>query len=746
MSENSGVAVITIEINPPLSDGTATVSLSTGDGGAVAPGDYTSVSGNLTFTAGQTSQSFNVPIVNDALDEADETLTLTLFNVNNAVLSAPNPATLTIIDDDSTPTIQFSQASYSVIENGGPVTITAILSTLSGFPISVEYETSDGTAAQGSDYSATAGTLTFAPGQNSQTFTVPVISDVIDELDETVTLTLKNPSGGNTPGLGSPNPATLVIIDDDQPPTVQFSSQSYSVAEDSLSGSALITTTLAPPSGQVVTVDFASKDGTAIAGADYQAVANTLTFAPGQTVSTFVVPITNDVLNENITETLTLTLTNAVKAVIGPINPATLAIIEDDVPTLQFDRAGYDVSEGAGTVTLTATLSTTSTRAITATYLSSDQTTTVGDDYVLATGTISFTPGQTITTVPLTLIDDNLTNEFSETLSLTLSNPQNSLLGAPNPTTVTLVDNDGQPEVGFVTTNYATSEGDVSNNTDLITTTVVVTLNAPSALTVTVNYTETGGTATAGDDYQGPIGGGLTFTPNEVARSFNVVVISDTLDETLTETINLALINPISATLGSDAAAFLIVDDDPIGPSCSPDPSPPSPPEPDIGPPDGQFIVVDCQEALVVDVSALPISSSGTSFPDMVFYERGQPDPPTTTNNIFMDWVIVQVGQSSNGPWFTVFYWGDEIRDTNSNLGQSSFGLPETESKNIPALNPDMPLFQSPPPFNLITGIAIDIDARAPPGTYNYVRFYSPYDPITNDPFQVDAIHPLPFP
>lgn len=76
--------------------------------------------------------------------------------------------------------------------------------------MTVNYATSNGTATAGSDYTATSGTLTFNPGQTSRTFTVPIIDDSLNEVDETVNLTLSNPSNAT---LGSPATATLTIID-----------------------------------------------------------------------------------------------------------------------------------------------------------------------------------------------------------------------------------------------------------------------------------------------------------------------------------------------------------------------------------------------------------------------------------------------------------------------------------------------------------------------------------------------------
>ncbi|HEX2950806.1 MAG TPA: carbohydrate-binding protein [Armatimonadota bacterium] len=127
------------------------------------------------------------------------------FNLNYVDVAsvAPNPGAL-----------QFSAAAYSVNENGSSVSITVSRVNGSEGSVTVNYATTNGTATAGADYSTTNGTLTFAAGVTSQTFSVPIIDDQSVEGNETVNLTLSNPTGGAT--LGSPVSAVLTIADNDQ--------------------------------------------------------------------------------------------------------------------------------------------------------------------------------------------------------------------------------------------------------------------------------------------------------------------------------------------------------------------------------------------------------------------------------------------------------------------------------------------------------------------------------------------------
>jgi uncharacterized repeat protein (TIGR01451 family) len=102
VNEGAGVKTITVQLST-ASDQSVTVHYATGNGSATAPGDYTATSGDLTFNPGQPSTTFNVPIVNDNLDEPNETINLVLSAPNGATLGTPPSATLTIQDNDTAP-------------------------------------------------------------------------------------------------------------------------------------------------------------------------------------------------------------------------------------------------------------------------------------------------------------------------------------------------------------------------------------------------------------------------------------------------------------------------------------------------------------------------------------------------------------------------------------------------------------------------------------------------------------------
>jgi hypothetical protein len=579
----------------------ATSDPSTGSGQvpATAGDDYIAANGTLAFAPGQTSRTFDVTILDDTLDEPDETLDLMLNNLANGTMGTPPTATLTIVDDDEPPTVQFSGAMYSVGEGAGAAMVLVNLSMQSTMTVTVDYATADpppgsapGVAEAGDDYTAVSGTLRFAPGQTSQVFSVLVSNDPFDEPDETFLLTLNNPANGT---LGTPHTATLTIVDDDEPPPVQFSSAAYSVGEGA--GTATVIATLSAPSWQTVTVDYATSDPStalyfdwaqykhfdwaqykrqisgqgsgqapATAGDDYIAVSGTLTFVPGDTSETFDVTILDDTYDEP-DETLLLTLSNPVSGTLGTPHTATLTIVDDDEPAaVQFSSAAYSVGEGAGAATVIATLSAPSWQTVTVEYATSDPSTgsgqvpaEAGSDYTAISGTLTFAPGQTSRTFDVTILDDGI-DEPDETINLTLSDPVSATLGTPPTATLTIVDDDEPPGVQFSSAAYSVGEG-----TGMAT--VTATLSTASAMIVTVDYATSNGTATAGDDYTAA-SGTLNFAPGQTSRTFDVTILDDTFDEP-DETLTLALSNPSNGTPGTPHTATLTIVDDDVPPGAS---------------------------------------------------------------------------------------------------------------------------------------------------------------------------------
>jgi peptidoglycan-N-acetylglucosamine deacetylase len=190
----STFAFVTVRLSEPTSR-PVSVAFRTVDDTATAPADYRPKSGTLRFEVGQTTRRVKVRIRGDDLDERDEKLRVVLSEPAGLRLPGTPSARIKIIDDDPPPSVRVDDAS--VAEPGpGARTVVAVpvrLSAPSGKRLTVAYGTADGTARAGSDYLATSGTLSFAPGQRRAEILVTVLGDGVVEGDEAFEVRLSDP-------------------------------------------------------------------------------------------------------------------------------------------------------------------------------------------------------------------------------------------------------------------------------------------------------------------------------------------------------------------------------------------------------------------------------------------------------------------------------------------------------------------------------------------------------------------------
>jgi hypothetical protein len=569
--------------------------------------DYTAISPaqTLTFNPGEVSKTFQVAIADDSLAEGPENVQLALSNPQNlsggaAPQVGPNgPAELTINDDDVS-TFHFSSASYSVQEDvpAGHATITVNRGGATNIPASVDYSTSDGTATvAGSDYTAATGTLNFAAGETTKTFDVTVANDGASEANETVNLTL-------TSGATTVDTSLLSIVDNDNPKTsVQLSSPEYNVNE--ADGTASITVTLSHAVDADVTVNYATADGTAVAGSDYANTNGTLTFTgnvnnggpgTGQTSKTIQVPITQDPDAED-PETLSLTLSNALpgaSAILGAPSTATITIADDDPAGLiDFKSLNYDVNETDGHATVTVERLGGVGGAVSVDYETSDGSATAGSDYAATSGTLNWAAGDGADktfTIPVTW-DGRA--EGTESVSLALANAGGGSDLGPNTAAVLRIGDDGASGPLALGSNTY-SVGETAGLVTINLTRLGGSLGGP----VTVHYQTSDGTASAGSDYEAA-SGTLTFGPGESGKSFTVPVTSDSAPEG-DETFQVALSNAAGgASIGSPAGGTVTISDDDAATT------PPTPAAPDTTAPKLTVAAKRIQRALKVKLLAL---------------------------------------------------------------------------------------------------------------------------------------------
>ena len=327
---------------------TVTVQYATSNGTALAGSDYTASAGTVTFPPGSTSQTINVPVIGDTLDEDDENFVVTLSNAVNSAIGTAQ-AVGTIQDNDAAPTI--SVGDCAVLE-GGTCSMAITLSAPSGKGITINVATANGSATAGSDFPPVSGTVGFAPGLTFASLAIPTFGDALDEVDETFALLLSAPVN-TTIGDGQ----GAATIDDDDGPRVQ--APDFAVTEGNAGNTpATFVLGLTAGSPQPVVVSYATSDGTAQGGSDFQSTSGTVTFPPGTITQNVVVNVTGDTQDEP-DEVFYLNLTNVVDGAVG--KPATTARIRDDdgsvirLGELSHGTVQRDTFQGAADVYLTGT-------------------------------------------------------------------------------------------------------------------------------------------------------------------------------------------------------------------------------------------------------------------------------------------------------------------------------------------------------------------------------------------------------
>ncbi|MBK1988118.1 ExeM/NucH family extracellular endonuclease [Sphaerospermopsis aphanizomenoides BCCUSP55] len=251
-----------------------------------------------------------------------------LYNADQYRASDHDPVIIGLNLLSALPIISINNPSVTEGNSGTTsLTFTVSLDKASNLPVTVNYATVNGTAYSGYDYTAAGGTLTFAGEETTKVVNVAVIADLYHEGNETFQLQLSNPSNA-TINTGS---GTGTIINDDAAPSLSINN--ISVAEGN-SGTRFATfnVNLSTASGQTVTVNYATADGTAtVADNDYTPTSGTLIFAPGSTLLTVSVPIVGDSQLES-DESFYLNLSNVSGATLAN-SQGVVTILDNDAFT-----------------------------------------------------------------------------------------------------------------------------------------------------------------------------------------------------------------------------------------------------------------------------------------------------------------------------------------------------------------------------------------------------------------------------
>ena len=371
------------------------------------------------------------------------------------------------IGSDGTPQApplpQISLGAASVKEGavgGGAKAVFALsLSAPSAVPVTVTYSTADGTAVAGIDFTATSGTVTFAPGVTKAEVSVPVIGDATTESSETFSLVLSAPKGATL----AQATATGTILDDDVAPASQGVRVAFTVTgqwNTGFGGEIKLTnggTTPIPgwKLGFTAPWTIASAWNATLVGTSAVAGGTRFTVADagwngtvpvGGSVTIGFVGAGSGTIASPTDWTLNgLSLGGGGASGGGGSGGSGGGVVVPPLPTISV--TGAAVKEGAAGTTaksvFTLSLSAASATPVTVAYKTADGTAKAGSDYTATSGTITFPAGVTTQQVSVAVIGD-ATVETDETFSLTLSAPQGATLAQPT-ASVAIVNDDTAP-------------------------------------------------------------------------------------------------------------------------------------------------------------------------------------------------------------------------------------------------------------------------------------------------------------
>jgi len=421
-------ALFTVTLSEPTNE-TVTFIYSTADGTATSGQDYEDTSGSRVILPGELNTTFSISIINDQLVENSENLFVNLNNVFNA--TPPGPSQVTIIDNDE---VSLTIDNLSVAEGNSGTTLFTFQVTkekVSPSPVSVQYQTEDGTAIAGEDYTSASGEVIFpayGATPSVQTITVEVIGDLSVEYNERFYINLSSPAGA----VIADDQAIGIIVNDDLP---TLSINDVSAAEGNSGYTPFeFTVTISEPVSNPVRFYYDTVWSliSAKPGEDYVRVYRAVGIIdPGTTSKTITVNVIGDTKyepDENFAVKLSLPGGLPIVALSKRYGAG---IIVNDDPALSInDVRAPEGDSGLTPFVFTVTLSPVSSSTVTVIYrLDYDFSSTNQEDLIYPTdlNPLVFQPGESVKTITVNVKGDTIT-ESTETFTVSLVSPINAAI------------------------------------------------------------------------------------------------------------------------------------------------------------------------------------------------------------------------------------------------------------------------------------------------------------------------------
>ncbi|SDJ04544.1 Calx-beta domain-containing protein [Frankineae bacterium MT45] len=537
LKPTTGTASMTFTITAQPAPTTAlTMSYATSNNSAIAGVDYTATSGTATIAAGTTSTTVTVPVLGNQTPTGDPFFYLNISN--NSAGTLTNSYNRGVIEagaaSQQSPWLSVNTTS-AVLPSTGSATMnyTVTLSPASGSTATVQYATFNNSAVAGTDYTAEAGTLTFAPGETSKVVSVPLAVSKLPGSDKTFGLSISAPTNSRVDTAS----AYGTIRNENYPPVLAIGDAS---AYRSALGTATMTfpITLSAASVNPVVVTYSTSNGSGIAGTDYTSASGSVTIPAGSTSTSVKVTIPKLAVYSGQLY-FYLNVSSATNALLSNNYGTGYIISNTVVPVVSVSDTAVVTSATATNAVFTIGLGSANSNPVTVKYATSNGNAVSGTDYTATSGIATFAAGVTSVTVSVP-VAANTVNVGSSYFYLSLNTPTNAYLGRST-ATATILYQAVTPQLSVGDTSVTRQTSGTKNAT------FTVTLTPASTATVTVNYSTSNGSAVAGTDFTAT-SGTLTFAPGTTSQTVSVAITANSAS-TVDRYYYLSLGSPVNASL-----------------------------------------------------------------------------------------------------------------------------------------------------------------------------------------------------
>ena len=555
--------------------------------GTASKDDYTATLNNteippdsLIIRAGSTTASVNIKPIDDSLIEGEETLKFTLIEPSNlenyAVKNDATQATLSITDNEKPPIVKLGKignpseqgptsGSFSIFladpETGEPLENPPLKSDGQALELEVSYEIS-GTANNGADYSKIlTSPITIPAGKTSAALPVETLEDLIDENDETVTITLKDIKPDDAIYTIDTTPATLNLTDND---TVGITVSPINGSTHEQGGEAGFTVQLNSQPEQPVTFNFTSSDTT-----EGQLQTPSITFDSSNWNQLETVKVKGADDSERDGDR-----TYAIQTTISSddVNYSTLNLADIPVTNIDDETENVLISQSNGSTEISEAGATDSFEVVLTGFPINDIVVNVTPDSQTDLGNgfgqpiaLNFTPetASTPQTVTVKAVDDDtVEGKHQSTISYIANSIDPLYAGLKGEITAAIADNDN-PTVSVKSAGNGSEQS-------LIPGIFQLTLDHPAPSEgLTVNYTISG-VATPGGDYTA-VGlntvsktGSVYIAPEQTGGNLNITPIQDLITELGGESVTLKLETGAGYNIGTATPLNVIITDDDV--------------------------------------------------------------------------------------------------------------------------------------------------------------------------------------